>query len=90
VFAQVFTGGLSAYALILMTVSFLQLHPRKDAGGPKANLGVLLIEFFELYGKHFNFLNNAIKVIDGGAIVPKDQVCVHCVLNFSPFCAKTA
>ncbi len=40
---QVFTGGLSSYCLILMVVSFLQLHPRHDAADATANLGVLLI-----------------------------------------------
>ena len=40
---QVFTGGLSSYCLILMVVSFLQLHPRIDASDQAANLGVLLI-----------------------------------------------
>ena len=40
---QVFTGGLSSYCLILMVVSFLQLHPRQDAASHSANLGVLLI-----------------------------------------------
>merc|ERR1712071_701178 len=46
---EVFTGGISSYSLILMTISFLQLHPRPDATQPMANLGVLLIEFLELY-----------------------------------------
>ena len=40
---QVFTGGLSSYCLILMVVSFLQLHPRNDSADPAANLGVLLM-----------------------------------------------
>ena len=42
-FFQVFTGGLSSYCLILMVVSFLQLHPRNDSADPSANLGVLLM-----------------------------------------------
>ena len=43
---QVFTGGLSSYALILLLVSFLQLHTRVDPSKANANLGVLLLEFF--------------------------------------------
>jgi hypothetical protein len=43
---QVFTGGLSSYCLILMVVSFLQLHPRNILNDPAANLGVLLIGSF--------------------------------------------
>ncbi|CAL8086896.1 unnamed protein product [Orchesella dallaii] len=71
---EVFTGGISSYSLILMTVSFLQLHPRVNAGNYRANLGVLLIEFFELYGRHFNYLKTGIRVKDGGSYVPKDEV----------------
>ena len=52
---EVWTGGISSYGLILMTVSFLQLHKRGDGRRPGANLGVLLIEFFELYGRNFNY-----------------------------------
>ncbi len=47
---QVFTGGLSSYCLILMVVSFLQLHPRHDAADATANLGVLLIGKIEQMG----------------------------------------
>ena len=52
---EVFKGGISSYGLILMAVSFLQNHPREEMGQSKTNLGVLLIEFFELYGKRFNY-----------------------------------
>lgn len=44
-FNEVWTGGIGSYSLILMTVSFLQLHPRIDARSVHANLGILLIEF---------------------------------------------
>ncbi|XP_063863183.1 LOW QUALITY PROTEIN: terminal nucleotidyltransferase 4B-like [Scylla paramamosain] len=71
---EVFTGGISSYSLILMTVNFLQLHQRLDASQPNANLGVLLIEFFELYGRHFNYLKTGIRVKDGGAYISKDEV----------------
>jgi len=71
---EVFTGGISSYSLILLTVSFLQLHPRYDPNEPNVNLGVLLIEFFELYGRHFNYLKTGIRVKDGGAYVIKEQV----------------
>jgi DNA polymerase sigma len=52
----------------------LQLHPRINAGSPVANLGVLLIEFFELYGRHFNYMKTAIRIKDGGNYLPKDEV----------------
>src|SRR6266487_2007856 len=68
---EVFTGGISSYSLILMTVSFLQLHPRLEAQLATANLGVLLIEFFELYGKHFNYFRVGIRVKNGGSYINK-------------------
>lgn len=71
---EVFTGGISSYSLILLTVSFLQLHPRGDAKNPNINLGIMLIEFFELYGRHFNYLNTGIRIKNGGAYVPKEDI----------------
>ncbi|XP_074661802.1 terminal nucleotidyltransferase 4B-like [Tubulanus polymorphus] len=71
---EVFTGGISSYSLILLTVSFLQLHPRIDASSSEANLGVLLIEFFELYGRQFNYIRTGIRIKDGGAYVQKDDI----------------
>ncbi|KAI1285440.1 Terminal nucleotidyltransferase 4B [Halotydeus destructor] len=68
---EVFKGGISSYAVQLMMVSFLQLHPREDAVSPRANLGVLLIEFFELYGCLFNYQNVGIIVKNGGCYVRK-------------------
>lgn len=50
-------GGLGGYSTICLVYSFLRLHPRISTGNIDAlsNLGVLLIEFFELYGKNFNY-----------------------------------
>ncbi|XP_026278438.1 terminal nucleotidyltransferase 4B isoform X2 [Frankliniella occidentalis] len=71
---EVFTGGISSYSLILMTISFLQLHPRQTALTPGANLGILLIEFLELYGKKFNYMKTAIRVSEGGSYISKEEV----------------
>lgn len=71
---EVFTGGISSYSLILMTVSFLQMHPRYRPKEEVPKLGVLLIEFFELYGKHFNYMETAIRVKDGGSYIPKEEM----------------
>uniref|UniRef100_A0A8C8IZ09 Terminal nucleotidyltransferase 4A n=1 Tax=Oncorhynchus tshawytscha TaxID=74940 RepID=A0A8C8IZ09_ONCTS len=71
---EVFTGGISSYCLFLVAVSFLQLHSRENACSPNANTGVLLIEFFELYGRHFNYLKTGIRIKDGGCYLSKDEV----------------
>ncbi|KAH0535528.1 terminal nucleotidyltransferase 4B-like [Cotesia glomerata] len=70
---EVFTGGISSYSLILMTISFLQLHPRQNVH-ENSNLGVLLIEFLELYGRKFNYVKTGIRVKDGGTYISKEEV----------------
>ena len=52
----------------------MQQHVREDARSTKANLGVLLVEFFELYGVDFNYTRTAIRITDDGAYLPKDVV----------------
>lgn len=75
-FNEVYTGGIGSYSLILMTVSFLQLHSRIDPtkNDSSINLGVLLIEFFELYGRCFNYMKTGIRIRHGGSYVPKEEL----------------
>ncbi|XP_033118057.1 terminal nucleotidyltransferase 4B-like [Anneissia japonica] len=67
---EAWTGGISSYSLILMVVSFLQQHAQPEP----TNLGVLLIEFFELYGLHFNYLKTGIRVTNGGSYFSKEEM----------------
>ena len=62
---EVFSGGLGSYAVTLMLTSFLQLHPLLQTKWISAtdNLGVLLIEFFELYGKNLNVEQVGISIL---------------------------
>ncbi|XP_074510326.1 terminal nucleotidyltransferase 4A-like [Sebastes fasciatus] len=71
---EVFTGGISSYSLILMAISFLQLHPRIDTRRANINLGILLIEFFELYGRDFNYMKTGVRVKNGGAYMSKEEM----------------
>ena len=71
---EVYYGGISSYSLFLLLLSFLQLHPRNGATDTTANLGVLLIEFFELYGRNFNYNKTGISVLDGGSYFSKDDL----------------
>mgnify|MGYP002655371420 CR=1 FL=1 len=70
---EVFTGGISSYSLILMCISFLQLHPRHNSYA-NANLGVLLLEFLELYGRKFNYMKTGISIKNGGRYIPKEEL----------------
>lgn len=67
---NVHTGGLGGFSIICLVYVFLHLHPRiiTNEIDPKRNLGVLLIEFFELYGKNFAYDDIAISTING---IPK-------------------
>ncbi|XP_030580409.1 terminal nucleotidyltransferase 4B [Archocentrus centrarchus] len=80
---EVFTGGIGSYSLFLMAVSFLQLHYR-DVRKPNINYGVLLIEFFELYGRNFNYLKTGIRIKDGGSYVAKDEVQKNMMDGYRP------
>ncbi|KAF9374391.1 hypothetical protein CPC16_001331 [Podila verticillata] len=70
---EVYNGGLGSYTTMLMILSFLQMHPQiqKGAIDPEDNLGVLIIEFFELYGKCYNYSVVGLKVRDGGSYFAK-------------------
>merc|ERR1719219_2863460 len=85
---EVYSGGLSSYALILMVVSFLQQHVREDARSTKANPGVLLVEFFELYGVHFNYTRTAIRITDDGAYMPKEEAPCYQGGGFGTLCIE--
>lgn len=61
-----------------------QLHYRKDVCSPNINIGVLLIEFFELYGRHFNYLKTGIRIKDGGCYVAKDEVQKNMMDGYRP------
>lgn len=56
-----------------MCISFLQLHPRYKAH-ENANLGVLLMEFLELYGRKFNYMKTGISIKNGGRYLPKEEL----------------
>ncbi|XP_075683037.1 terminal nucleotidyltransferase 4A isoform X3 [Rhinoderma darwinii] len=81
---EVFTGGISSYSLILMAISFLQLHPRIDARRANENLGMLLIEFFELYGRTFNYLKTGIRIRNGGAYIAKEEIMKAMANGYRP------
>lgn len=54
---EVFTGGLGSFSLMCMVVSFLEQHPllQLKLVNEADNVAVLLLDFLELYSKHFNY-----------------------------------
>lgn len=71
--SEVFSGGLGSYSVIIMVISFLQLHPKVQRGEiePNRSLGVLLLEFLELYGKNFGYDNCGISIRGRGGYFSK-------------------
>lgn len=51
-----YSGGLGSFSVTCLVISLLQLLPSVRSGriDPRLHLGVMLLEFFELYGKNFN------------------------------------
>ena len=71
---ETFTGGVGSFMMQMMVVSFLQMRHRTDCATNLAsapNLGALLLEFFELYGKDFNYGATGISVRHHGSYFPK-------------------
>lgn len=69
---NVHVGGLGGYSTIILCYHFLKLHPRLSTNNMATldNLGSLLIEFFELYGRNFSY-DNLIIAIDSETDLPK-------------------
>lgn len=74
---ETFAGGIGSFLLQMMVVSFLQHHRRSLASkhdDPKFNnLGQLLLGFFTLYGRDFNYNELAISVRNGGSYFYKED-----------------
>ncbi|KAJ7178821.1 hypothetical protein C8R43DRAFT_871690 [Mycena crocata] len=65
---EVYTGSLGSYAIVCLVISFLQMHPKIRHGqiDANANLGVLVVEFFELYRRWFHYEEVGISLREGG------------------------
>ncbi|SMN19513.1 similar to Saccharomyces cerevisiae YOL115W PAP2 Non-canonical poly(A) polymerase, involved in nuclear RNA degradation as a component of the TRAMP complex [Maudiozyma saulgeensis] len=63
---EVHTGGLGGLSIVCLVYSFLHLHPRlrTEDIDARENLGVLLMDFFELYGKNFSYEKVALSFQD--------------------------
>ena len=66
---EVYKGGLGSYGLLCMLVSFIQMHPLIRAGkiSPEDNLGILLVDFLEMYGCKFNYQRMGISIRGSGS-----------------------
>jgi non-canonical poly(A) RNA polymerase PAPD5/7 len=63
---EVYIGGVGSFTLTCLLVSLFQQLPSVASGdiNPSDNLGIMLLEFLELYGKRFNTRRVGIRVDD--------------------------
>nr|XP_036586245.1 poly(A) RNA polymerase cid14 [Colletotrichum truncatum]KAF6796652.1 poly(A) RNA polymerase cid14 [Colletotrichum truncatum] len=57
-------GGIGSFTVTCMVVSMLQLIPQVQSRNlkPEHHLGEMLMEFFDLYGNRFDYVNTAIRL----------------------------
>lgn len=75
---EVFTGGVGGFAVTCLVVSMLQHLPAVQSNNmvPEQNLGEMLLNFLDLYGKRFNVNTTAISMAPPGYF-PKVIYCTR-------------
>ncbi|XP_011083273.2 non-canonical poly(A) RNA polymerase PAPD5 [Sesamum indicum] len=69
---EVYTGGIGSYALLSMLIAMLRAHQDRQAS-PEHNLGVLLVNFFDMYGCKLNTVDVGVSCNGGGIFFPKSS-----------------
>ncbi|KAG6790455.1 hypothetical protein POTOM_006609 [Populus tomentosa] len=67
---EVYSGGISSYALLAMLMAMLQSH-RECQATLERNLGLLLIHFFDFYGRKLNTTNVGVSCKGTGTFFSK-------------------
>ncbi|KAG6793839.1 hypothetical protein POTOM_003063 [Populus tomentosa] len=67
---EVYSGGISSYALLAMLMAMLQNH-RECQASLEHNLGLLLIHFFDFYGRKLNTTNVGVSCKGTGTFFSK-------------------
>ncbi|XP_031495245.1 uncharacterized protein LOC116260864 [Nymphaea colorata] len=75
---EVYSGGLGSYALLVMLIAYIQMQWKGQGfhGGQRIvehNLGILLVKFFEFYGRKLNTSDVGISCNAGGAFFLKSS-----------------
>lgn len=69
---EVYTGGIGSYALLVMLIAMLQNYQNSRAS-PEHNLGVLLVNFFDIYGRKLNTADVGVSCNGGGTFFLKSM-----------------
>ncbi|KAL8528197.1 hypothetical protein ACS0TY_005852 [Phlomoides rotata] len=67
---EVYTGGIGSYALLSMLIAMLRTQQDRQAS-PEHNLGVLLVDFFDMYGCKLNTVDVGVSCSDEGTFFQK-------------------
>ncbi|KID92782.1 topoisomerase family protein TRF4 [Metarhizium guizhouense ARSEF 977] len=69
-------GGIGGFSVICLVVSMLQMMPHVQSRSliPEHHLGEMLLEFFELYGRQFQYETNAISLTKPIGYIRKSDV----------------
>ncbi|KAJ9142376.1 Poly(A) RNA polymerase protein 2 [Pleurostoma richardsiae] len=75
-------GGIGGFSVICLVVSMLQMMPQVQSRDllPEHHLGMMLMEFFDLYGNRFNYKTTAISM-NPPRYIPKTQVTTFAYKN---------
>jgi len=65
------SGGIGSYTLVIMIISYLQLHAKNY--GSETTLADHLLGFFCLYGSQFNYVETVISIVNEGKYLRKSD-----------------
>ncbi|EOA13184.1 hypothetical protein CARUB_v10026211mg [Capsella rubella] len=69
---EVYSGGIGSYALLAMLIAFLK-YLKDGRSAPEHNLGVLLVKFFDFYGRKLNTSDVGVSCKKGGSFFSKSN-----------------
>ncbi|PIN08919.1 DNA polymerase sigma [Handroanthus impetiginosus] len=69
---EVYTGGIGSYALLSMLIAMLRDQQNRQTY-PEQNLGVLLVNFFDMYGCKLNTVDVGVSCNSRGIFFPKSS-----------------
>ncbi|KAH0906392.1 hypothetical protein HID58_038219 [Brassica napus] len=69
---EVYSGGIGSYALLAMLIAFLK-YLKDGRSPPEHNLGVLLVKFFDFYGRKLNTADVGVSCRKGGSFFSKSN-----------------
>jgi len=67
------SGGIGSYTLVIMIISYLQLHTKNYGENSETTLADHLLGFFGLYGSQFNYVESVISIVNEGKYLRKSE-----------------